>query len=84
MPSDSEIEDIVRKAFEIYDVDKSGTLERDEVKKLLNDACGELGAESITDEQLDAVIATVDANNDGKISYEELFQIIAPILRQGN
>ena len=72
----------MKKAFEIYDVDKSGTLERDEVKKLLNDACGELGADAITDEQLDAVISTVDDNNDGKISYDELFQIIAPILRQ--
>ena len=82
MPSDAEIEEIVKKAFEIYDVDKSGTLERDEVKKLLNDACGELGADAITDEQLDAVISTVDENNDGKISFEELFQIIAPILRQ--
>ena len=65
-------------------MDKSGTLERDEVKKLLNDACGELGADSITDDQLDAVIATVDDNNDGKISYEELYQIIAPILRQND
>ena len=82
MPSDQEIGEIVKKAFEIYDVDKSGTLERDEVKKLLNDACGELGADAITDEQLDAVISTVDDNNDGKISYDELFQIIAPILRQ--
>ena len=81
MPTDAEIGEIVKKAFEIYDVDKSGTLERDEVKKLLNDACGELGADAITDEQLDAVISTVDDNNDGKISYDELFQIIAPILR---
>ena len=82
MPTDQEIGEIVKKAFEIYDVDKSGTLERDEVKKLLNDACGELGADAITDDQLDAVISTVDDNNDGKISYDELFQIIAPILRQ--
>ena len=82
MPTDAEIGEIVKKAFEIYDVDKSGTLERDEVKKLLNDACGELGADAITDDQLDAVISTVDDNNDGKISYDELFQIIAPILRQ--
>ena len=81
MPTDAEIGEIVKKAFEIYDVDKSGTLERDEVKKLLNDACGELGADAITDDQLDAVISTVDDNNDGKISYDELFQIIAPILR---
>ena len=56
MPNDSEIEEIVRKAFEIYDTDKSGFLERDEIKKLLDDACGELGADEITEKQLDAVI----------------------------
>ena len=81
---DSEIEDIVRKAFEIYDADKSGYLERDEIKKLLDDACGELGADEITEEQLDAVIQTVDANNDGKFSFEELNMIIGPILRQNS
>lgn len=82
MPNDSEIEEIVRKAFEIYDTDKSGFLERDEIKKLLDDACGELGADEITEKQLDAVIQTVDVNNDGKFSFEELNQIIGPILRQ--
>lgn len=81
-PSDKEIEDIVRKAFEIYDVDKSGYLERDEIKKLLDDACGELGADEITDEQLTSVIETVDENGDGKFSFDELNRIIGPILRQ--
>lgn len=82
MPNEAEIEEIVKKAFEIYDTDKSGFLERDEIKKLLDDACGELGADEITEDQLDAVIQTVDANNDGKFSFEELNQIIGPILRQ--
>jgi Ca2+-binding EF-hand superfamily protein len=84
MPNEAEIEEIVKKAFEIYDTDKSGFLERDEIKKLLDDACGELGADEITESQLDAVIQTVDANNDGKFSFDELNQIIGPILRQNN
>ena len=84
MSTEQEIEEIVRKAFEIYDTDKSGFLERDEIKKLLDDACGELGADEITEEQLDAVIQTVDANNDGKFSFDELNQIIGPILRQNS
>ena len=39
MPSKAELETIVQKAFELYDADKSGFLERDEIMKLLNDAC---------------------------------------------
>jgi Ca2+-binding EF-hand superfamily protein len=81
-PSGKDIEDIVRKAFEIYDTDKSGYLERDEIKKLLDDACGELGADEITDEQLEQVIKTVDENGDGKFSFDELNKIIGPILMQ--
>lgn len=81
-PNDKDIEDIVRKAFEIYDTDKSGYLERDEIKKLLDDACGELGADEITDDQLEQVIKTVDENGDGKFSFDELNKIIGPILRQ--
>merc|ERR1712072_683839 len=56
MPSKAELETIVKKAFELYDTDKSGFLEREEIKKLLNDACAELGAPAITDAQLDEVI----------------------------
>merc|ERR1712111_42639 len=65
MPSKAELETIVKKAFELYDTDKSGFLEREEIKKLLNDACAELGAPAITDAQLDEVIKTVDDNGDG-------------------
>merc|ERR1712118_158267 len=82
MPTKAELETIVKKAFELYDTDKSGYLEREEIKKLLNDACGELGAPAITDAQLDEVIKTVDDNNDGKFSFEELFKVIGPILEQ--
>merc|ERR1711990_530544 len=82
MPSKAELETIVQKAFELYDTDKSGFLERDEIKKLLNDACAELGAPAITDAQLDEVIKTVDDNGDGKFSFDELFKVIGPILEQ--
>ena len=79
---DEQLKDIVGKAFDLYDADKSGYLERDEIKKLLNDACAELGAPAITDSQLDEVIKTVDDNGDGKFSFEELFKVIGPILEQ--
>ena len=75
------LRDIVQKAFDLYDADKSGFLEKDEIKKLLNDACGELGAPPITDQQLDEVIKTVDDNGDGKFSFEELYTVIGPIIK---
>lgn len=80
--SDAEIDEIVYKALEIYDANVNGVLEREEVAKLLNDACAEFGADEPTDDQIDMVISTVDENNNGKVDFEELYQIIAPILRQ--
>ena len=82
MPTQEELKTIVEKAFKLYDADESGFLEREEIKKLLNDACGELGAPPITDAQLDEVIKTVDDNGDGKFSFDELFKVIGPILEQ--
>merc|ERR1711988_2028783 len=76
MPSKAELETIVKKAFELYDTDKSGFLEREEIKKLLNDACAELGAPAITDAQLDEVIKTVDDNGDGKFSFEDSSRLL--------
>ena len=37
MPTEEELKGIVDKAFKLYDADESGYLERDEIKKLLND-----------------------------------------------
>jgi Ca2+-binding EF-hand superfamily protein len=56
MPTKAELEVILRKAFVLYDVDKSGFLERGEIKNLLNDACAGLGAPPITDSLLDQII----------------------------
>ena len=82
MASLAEIETKVQKAFELYDTDKSGFLEREEIRKLLNDACAELGAPAITDEQLDEVITTSDEDGNKKFSFIELFKVIGPILEQ--
>ena len=79
---ETKLREIVQKAFDLYDADKSGYLEKEEIKKLLNDACGELGAPPITDQQLDEVIKTVDDNGDGKFSFDELYTVIGPILKQ--
>jgi Ca2+-binding EF-hand superfamily protein len=80
MPTKAELNIILQQAFVVYDVDKSGFLERPEIKKLLNDACTGLGAPPITDSLLDEVIKTVDDNGDGKFSFNELFKVLGQII----
>ena len=79
---DDEIKDIIKKAFDAYDEDGSGFLERPEIRRLLDDACKELGTPIITEDHLTKIIDVVDNNEDGKFSVDELSSIIKPILKK--
>lgn len=79
---ENEIKEIIKKAFDAYDEDGSGFLEEQEIRRLLDDACKELGTPTITSEHLKKIIKVVDNNGDGKFSVDELSSIIKPILKR--
>lgn len=55
----------MRAAFNLFDKDGGGTIEADEVAKIL-------GANAAADDSVwQAVIKEVDINNDGQIDFEE-------------
>ena len=56
----------IREAFNLFDKDADGTIEKEELKKVLND----LGR-SISDEELQDMIEDVDADGDGLIDFDE-------------
>ena len=76
----NEMNQMIRKAFDLYDADKSGVLDKNEIRTLLNDLMAELGAPSINDTTLDQIIALVDENNDGAFDFKEFYKIISPVL----
>ena len=57
---------MVKQAFEKYDEDASGFLEKNEIKKLLREVCNEVGAPRISSKEVDAAIIENDKNGDGK------------------
>ena len=59
--------------FQKLDKDKSGHLEVSEVKQWLHDKATEVL--TITEEDVIRLIALVDNNFDGKISFEEFVQL---------
>eukprot|EP01052_Picozoa_sp_SAG31_P009301 SAG31_NODE_486_length_15001_cov_8.454405_11_plen_111_part_00 len=59
---------ILQKEFDRIDKDQSGTLDRDEVKKLLNNLDPRTG---ITNEELDNFMEEVDASGDDQIDFQE-------------
>lgn len=59
----------VRKAFEHFDKDKSGFIDRNELQLLAD----ELG-ETLDDAELEAAMKEIDVSGDGKISFEEFYR----------
>ena len=80
--ADEQIKEIIRKAFQAYDEDCSGFLERQEIRRLLDDACMEFGTPMVSDEHLDNIIEAVDDNGDGMFSTDELTELFQPILEK--
>lgn len=62
------VEDVdeMEEAFAVFDVDKDGYITKSELRQVMN----RLG-ESLTDEQLDAMIREADTDGDGKIDIKD-------------
>ena len=56
----------LKDAFNVFDTDGSGAIDRVELKKLMK----KLG-QALSDAELDAMMNEVDTNGDGEISFEE-------------
>jgi calmodulin len=50
----------------VFDADGNGFIDRDELRKVMSSL-----NESLTEEELDAMIKEADINGDGEISFEE-------------
>jgi Ca2+-binding EF-hand superfamily protein len=59
-------EEDLRDAFNMFDADRSGYIDRDEVRLLMKKL-----AQTLTEEEIDAIMEEVDTDGDGEISFEE-------------
>lgn len=69
------IEEKAKFCFYIYDIDKNGSIERDELKEVLTMSLKLNKSVRLTDAQLDKIIDStfrrIDANNDNQIQFDE-------------
>ena len=59
-------EEDLRDAFGMFDADRSGFIDRDEVRALMKKL-----AQTLTEEEIDAIMEEVDTDGDGEISFQE-------------
>ena len=56
----------LRKAFDVMDENKDGTVSKEELKQLLSGM-----GEEVTDDVINEMISIADENGDGKVDFEE-------------
>ena len=65
--NESDTDDELRRAFDIFDADNSGFIDREELKAVMTKLMGA----SLSEEELDAMMKEADTNSDGLVSFEE-------------
>ena len=60
-------------AFTMFDKDKNGYIERDELKQMMT----KLG-EKLTDGEIDEMMKEADTDNDGRVNYNEFLAMMKP------
>lgn len=81
-PSDEQLRQAIDGVFTKYDVDKSNTLDNNELRNVITDAFKQLGqTRSVSDADVKKFVGAVDKNSDGKITKAQLFEIFKKIAR---
>ena len=81
--TEQQLKDAVDAVFQQFDKDNSGTLDSAEVRSLVNAALKQMNANrSATEKEVDALIANVDKNGDGKIGKVELYEIFKQVAKK--
>ncbi|KAI3438381.1 hypothetical protein D9Q98_000813 [Chlorella vulgaris] len=67
-----EKEENMRAAFQHFDIDNSGTINKDELRQALQSGV----AANVVDDEVEAILNEVDKNGDGQIDYEEFVALM--------
>ena len=79
-PRDPMLEKLLQTLFAAYDADSSGQLDKEEIKKLIQDTCTEMGIAQAESEEIDEMIKLFDTSGDGLFDFNETYDMIAPFI----
>lgn len=82
---DQHVVDFIKQKFEQYDTDKSGYLERDELKLIFDGICSQKKLTHCDQWKIDYIISLIDDDGNGKIDFDEFmynYQIVQSELKK--
>ena len=74
------LEEVTKRAFDIVDTDKSGKIDRKELKEILNQISMDFRTEPPDDEDINKIMGELDKDNSGTIELNEFQKLIKEIL----
>jgi len=80
LQSEKKFTEVARVAFDSVDTDKSGQIDALELEKVMVQIATDMGAELPTKEDVIEVLAHLDTDKSGKISFEEFKVLIRDVL----
>merc|ERR1711957_908576 len=71
-------DDVCWHAFKYFDTDGSGTLDREEIMRLMvRDDVNDIMQVSVNEKEVDIIMKDVDLNGDGKIDFDEFMVMMS-------
>lgn len=67
-------------AFETYDLDKNGKISKDEIRKMLIDACKDFDIKPFEEDTFEIICAKIDIDGNGTFEIDEIKLILKPML----
>ena len=78
--NDKKFTEIAKVAFDSVDTDKSGTIDAEELEKVMVQIANDMGAEAPTKEDVCEVLEHLDKDRSGKIDFNEFKVLIHDVL----
>ena len=74
------LEKVTKRAFDVIDTDKSGKIEKGELKKILEQISSDFMAEPPNEDEIKKIMGNYDEDNSGTIELNEFQKFIRDIL----
>jgi Ca2+-binding EF-hand superfamily protein len=78
--NEKKFNEVAKVAFDSVDTDKSGQIDAEELEKVMSQIASDMGVLPATKEDVIEVLQHLDADNSGKISFDEFKVLIRDVL----